>query len=136
MHKSVSSYRDGYKAHVAVEPETGLITAAAASVVWVLVVAQATHALTFAAHHSACIALVSHHFPGSLRGRGQALYIIIGYGIPGVLGGLLGGQLSQHWGLGSVFWGTSAMAVLATGCAYRVWRMRHPAGEAAGQTAA
>jgi IS5 family transposase len=27
MHKSVSSYRDGFKAHVAVEPETGLITA-------------------------------------------------------------------------------------------------------------
>lgn len=29
MHKSVSSYRDGYKAHLAVEPETGLITATA-----------------------------------------------------------------------------------------------------------
>jgi IS5 family transposase len=29
MHKSVSSYRDGYKVHVAVEPETGLVTAAA-----------------------------------------------------------------------------------------------------------
>ncbi len=29
MHKSRSSYRDGYKAHVAVEPETGLITGAA-----------------------------------------------------------------------------------------------------------
>jgi len=29
MHKSVSVYRDGYKAHIAVEPETGLITAAA-----------------------------------------------------------------------------------------------------------
>ena len=28
MHKSVSEYRDGYKAHLAVEPETGLITAA------------------------------------------------------------------------------------------------------------
>jgi len=28
MHKSRSSYRDGYKAHVAVEPETGIITAA------------------------------------------------------------------------------------------------------------
>ena len=27
VHKSVSSYRDGYKAHFAVEPETGLITA-------------------------------------------------------------------------------------------------------------
>ena len=26
MHKSVSEYRDGYKAHIAVEPETGIIT--------------------------------------------------------------------------------------------------------------
>ena len=29
MHKSVSEYRDGFKAHVAVEPETGIITACA-----------------------------------------------------------------------------------------------------------
>jgi len=29
MHNSVSSYRDGYKAHLAVEPETGLVTQAA-----------------------------------------------------------------------------------------------------------
>jgi len=29
MHKSRSEYRDGYKAHIAIEPETGLITAAA-----------------------------------------------------------------------------------------------------------
>jgi IS5 family transposase len=29
MHKSVSEYRDGYKGHIAVEPETGLITAVA-----------------------------------------------------------------------------------------------------------
>ncbi|MGF1618860.1 MAG: IS1182 family transposase [Acidimicrobiia bacterium] len=29
MHKSTSQYRDGYKAHVAVEPETGIITATA-----------------------------------------------------------------------------------------------------------
>jgi len=29
MHKSVSSYRDGFKAHLAVEPETGLICATA-----------------------------------------------------------------------------------------------------------
>lgn len=29
MHKSRSEYRDGYKAHLAVEPETGIVTAAA-----------------------------------------------------------------------------------------------------------
>ena len=28
MHKSVSEYRDGYKAHIAIEPETGIVTAA------------------------------------------------------------------------------------------------------------
>jgi IS5 family transposase len=29
MHKSVSHYRDGFKAHIAIEPETGIITASA-----------------------------------------------------------------------------------------------------------
>ena len=43
--------------------------------------AQLTHAVTFAAHHAACIALVSKHFPGRLRGRGQALYSALGYGL-------------------------------------------------------
>ncbi len=31
MHKSRSEYRDGYKAHIAVEPETGLVTSAIVS---------------------------------------------------------------------------------------------------------
>jgi PPP family 3-phenylpropionic acid transporter len=101
------------------------VTAAAASVVWLLVLAQTLHALTFAAHHSACIALISHHFPGSLRGRGQALYIVVGYGIPGVVGGLLGGVLSDHYGLASVFWATSLTSLAAMACAYKVWRMHH-----------
>ena len=101
------------------------VTASLASMLWLLMLMQALHALTFAAHHSACIALVSHHFPGRLRGRGQALYIIVGYGVPGVVGGLVGGQLSARWGLASVFWATSAMAVCALLCAVKVWRLNH-----------
>lgn len=101
------------------------VTASLASMLWLLMLMQALHALTFAAHHSACIALVSHHFPGRLRGRGQALYIIVGYGVPGVVGGLVGGQLSARWGLASVFWATSAMAVYALLCAVKVWRLNH-----------
>jgi PPP family 3-phenylpropionic acid transporter len=62
-----------------------------------------------------------------LRGRGQALYTVIGYGVPGVIGGLMGGQLSARWGLQSVFWATAAMAVCAMLCAARVWRLHRRA---------
>jgi hypothetical protein len=31
MHKSRASYRDGYKTHLAAEPETGLVSAAEAA---------------------------------------------------------------------------------------------------------
>ncbi len=97
------------------------LTVGWADVLWVLLLAQALHALTFAAHHTACIALLSHHFPGRLRGRGQALYTVVGYGLPGVLGGVVGGLLSQRFGLVAVFWASLAAGVAATVCAWRVW---------------
>ncbi|MCI4440228.1 MFS transporter [Tibeticola sp.] len=98
------------------------LTAQWADVLWVLLFAQALHALTFAAHHTSCIALLSHHFPGRLRGRGQALYTVLAYGVPGVVGGLGGGVLSQKYGLASVFWAAVATSIIATGCAVQVWR--------------
>lgn len=87
---------------------------------WVLVLAQAVHAITFAAHHSVCIALLTQYFPGRLRGRGQAMYAVVGYGLSGVLGGLAGGWISARWGLQMVFWLGSLAAVLA---AVAAWRM-------------
>ena len=89
----------------------------------VLLLAQTVHAITFATHHTVCIALISHHFPGRLRGRGQALFAVLGYGLPGVLGGVLGGMFSARWGLGSVYWAASASGVVASLCAWRVWRL-------------
>jgi MFS transporter, PPP family, 3-phenylpropionic acid transporter len=103
------------------------VTAGFASTLVALLAAQMLHAITFATHHSVCIALVSHHFPGRLRGRGQALYTVIGYGFPGVLGGVAGGYISTHWGLGSVYWASLAVSAVATGCAIKVWRLQHPA---------
>jgi len=103
-----------------------LATAEWASVLWILLLAQALHALTFAAHHTACVALLSHHFPGQLRGRGQALYTVIAYGFTGVLGGLVGGWMSDVWGLQSVYWASMGAAMLATWAAFRVWRLQHP----------
>jgi PPP family 3-phenylpropionic acid transporter len=94
------------------------------ALVWpVLLLAQALHAITFAAHHTVCIAMLSHHFPGRLRGRGQALYAVVGYGLPGVVGGLGGGLLSSAFGLASVFWLSALLALVATACALRARRL-------------
>jgi MFS transporter, PPP family, 3-phenylpropionic acid transporter len=95
------------------------LTAGLPLVLPVLLLAQALHAITFAAHHTVCIALLSQHFPGRLRGRGQALYAVVGYGLPGLVGGLTGGLLSSALGLASVFWLSSACAVVACLCALR-----------------
>ena len=101
------------------------LTASSAQVLVLLVVAQALHALTFATHHTVCIALLSQHFSGRLRGRGQALYTVIGYGFPGVIGGLAGGMLSTHYGLTSVYWASMVISALAVACAMGAWRHHH-----------
>ena len=88
-----------------------------------LVLAQCLHAVTFAAQHSSCIAVINRHFPGRLRGRGQALYTVLGYGASGVVGGLAGGALSEEYGFKCVFWAASAAALLATLCCWRAWTL-------------
>ncbi|MDB5751345.1 MAG: putative transporter [Ramlibacter sp.] len=88
-----------------------------------LFVAQLLHALTFATHHTACIALVSRHFPGRLRGRGQALFTVIGYGLGGMLGVLAGGAVVSHWGFEAMFTAAGVLGLLATACALRVRRL-------------
>lgn len=86
----------------------------------VLVFAQLLHVVTFAAHHAACIMLISRYFPGPLRGRGQALYTVLGYGLSGVIGGVGGGWLSAQFGFGAVFWAAALAALLGIGCARRM----------------
>ena len=98
---------------------------------WVLVAAQAMHALTFAAHHTASIAMVSNYFPGRLRGRGQALFVIMGYGLGGSLGVLAGGALASSHGFVPIFYVASGLGLLATLCAWRVLRIERPRHAAA-----
>jgi PPP family 3-phenylpropionic acid transporter len=93
--------------------------AAFAGYVAVLVFAQILHAVTFAAQHSACIAVISRHFPGRLRSRGQALYTVLGYGASGVLGGVAGGALSERFGFAAVFWAASLVSLVAVASCWR-----------------
>ena len=92
-------------------------TAAGGAFAPVLVVAQMSHAVTFAAHHAACIALLNRLFAGRLRGRGQALYTTLGYGLSGVLGGVGGGWLISHLGFAAVFWAAALCALAGWGSA-------------------
>lgn len=88
----------------------------------VLVAAQLLHAVTFAAQHAACTAQLGIFFPGRLRGRGQALYAVLGYGFSGVLGGLGGGLLTERLGFEAVFWAATVSALVAMGCAHQLAR--------------
>jgi PPP family 3-phenylpropionic acid transporter len=88
-----------------------------------LYVAQLLHALTFATHHTACIAMVSRHFPGRMRGRGQALFTVTGYGLGGVAGVLAGGEIASRWGFQALYAAAAGLAIAAFACAWRVRRL-------------
>ena len=103
------------------------LTAGLAGMVAALVVAQWLHALSFAAHHTACIAVVSRRFPGRLRGRGQALFTAIGYGFGGTLGVLAGGAVAQQFGYRTMFAVAALLAVAGSVCAWRVVQLEKQA---------
>ena len=63
-----------------------LLIAELATVWWILVLAQAMHAVTFAVHHSASVLTIQRWFPGRAAARGQALYISMAYGLGGTVG--------------------------------------------------
>jgi PPP family 3-phenylpropionic acid transporter len=92
------------------------LTAAFGDMPAVLVAAQLTHALTFAAQHMACTSLIARFFPDRLRTRGSALYSTLGYGVPGVVGGVAGGLLSERFGLASVFWAAAVAGLASAVC--------------------
>jgi MFS transporter, PPP family, 3-phenylpropionic acid transporter len=105
------------------------VTALWGDVWWLLVAVQVLHAFTFATHHTANVALISHYFPGKLRGRGQALYTVVAYGSTGVLGSLMGGILSERMGLASVFWMCSAAGGVAVALGMVLAQRVHTPGQ-------
>jgi len=41
---------------------------------------------------------------------------VLGYGVPGVLGGLAGGWISERLGLAAVFWAAALVSLAAAAC--------------------
>lgn len=88
---------------VALYPENALI----------LLLAQFTHAFSFGAMHVVAMRYVQNFFPGSLQGKGQALYSSVGFGLGGAAGAWLSGMLWQEAGGQGVFLLASVAAAAA-----------------------
>ena len=74
----------------------------------VMLAAQATHCLGFAAFFASAMQLLARYFPGKLNGHGQGLFYGFSSGLGGVLGALIAGQL---WPFGD-----GKIAFIAAGC--------------------
>jgi PPP family 3-phenylpropionic acid transporter len=84
-----------------------------------LLIAQTLHAASFGTFHAAAIHLVHHYFPGSLQGRGQALYSSLSFGAGGAVGSLYSGFLWSSAGPVITYGVSAAVTLLALGVAWR-----------------
>lgn len=82
--------------------------------------AQALHALCFAAFFAACMQYLARFFPGRVNGHGQGIFYGFSSGIGGVLGALLSGYVWQHGGGRMAFLLAATVAALAALIAW-IW---------------
>lgn len=98
------------------------LTAAFPEVWAVMLFAQAMHAFTFAAHHTATITWLRENLPVNLVVRGQAMYATIAYGLGGSAG-TFAGRFAWEWGSPpAAFWLAALGACLALWFGYRFAR--------------
>ncbi len=91
-----------------------------------LVVSQLLHAITFGLHHSASMALLHRWFGPAQQARAQALFITIGYGCGGTLGGLAMSSVWENVSPEAAFAGASLAA--AAGCLFALACVERAAG--------
>ena len=71
------------------------MTGSFADVIWVLVMVQCIHALSFGLYHSVSIQFIHQHFNDDQQNRGQAIYIGGVYGLGGAIGAYIAGIVWQ-----------------------------------------
>jgi PPP family 3-phenylpropionic acid transporter len=76
----------------------------------VLWLSQLLHAASFGLFHASAIHLIHDWFPGSLQGRGQALYAGLSFGLGGAIGSVLSGYLWELTTAATSFLTMSAIA--------------------------
>ncbi|WP_028468948.1 MFS transporter [Neptunomonas japonica] len=88
--------------------------------IFMVIIAQLLHAATFGSLHAVGISLVHYYFPGTMQGRGQALFSSIGFGLGGTAGAVVAGLLWDSYGSAVTFSVAAAVSLVAIVLAY-VW---------------
>ena len=100
------------------------VTAAWPDSLAMMVLAQTTHAFSFAAFFAAAMLLLAEYFPGRHNGHGQGVFYGLSSGVGGVIGALLAGQL---WRIGgqAAFVASGFIALAAFAIAW-YWLLKRP----------
>ncbi|MBK8754442.1 MAG: MFS transporter [Candidatus Competibacteraceae bacterium] len=89
----------------------------------ILLFAQTLHAFSFGVFHAVSMHLIHQFFPGSLQGRGQALYSSLSFGAGNAVGSLAAGYLWQGLGAVAMFDLATALGALGWWVAWRGLRV-------------
>lgn len=98
------------------------ITALYAHSLPVMLLAQATHALSFAVFHACCMRMMADYFPGRRAAAGQSLLYGFSSGVGGVLGAVMAAIAWEHGGGRTAFLG----GALVTAIAWWIYLQRRP----------
>jgi MFS transporter, PPP family, 3-phenylpropionic acid transporter len=94
---------------------------------WVILLAQLLHAVTFGVHHSASMSLIRQWFPAQAQARGQAFYTMASYGLGGSLGGIAAGWLWEAVSPEFSFIAAACAATLGVAVAWSALRIAETA---------
>ncbi|MDG4607254.1 MAG: MFS transporter [Candidatus Contendobacter sp.] len=89
----------------------------------ILLFAQTLHAFSFGVFHAVSMHLLHQFFPGSLQGRGQALYSSLSFGAGNAVGSLAAGYVWQGLGATAMFDLATALGALGWWVAWRGLRV-------------
>lgn len=88
-----------------------------AEILVILIVVQLLHAFSFALQHSTAMKFIHRHFRKEHQGRGQAIYVSIGFGGGGAIGAFIAGILWQDGAGADMTYLAAATAALLGGFA-------------------
>ncbi len=91
---------------------------------WIILLTQLTHAITFGVHHSATMHFLHQWFDARQQPAAQGLFVTVTYGIGGTMGGLGAGWLWSNVSAQAMFFTAAAVAGLSAWVLARALRVQ------------